>query len=342
MIYISPQLLQFAKRLVSHAKAILKNEMGFEVRSKRFVFQNYLYPIQIVCFEHEKRLGYFDPELHEIGIHRDLMGDESVAIDVLKHELAHYIAFLEFGSTDHGKDFHTICERYHFPKEVSRATHSKPIVPIKSIESKVEKLLRLAKNSSLHESQAALLKAEELMLKHNVKPQTSEELYGMLRVLPSKRSSGKQKAIGQMLKHFNVEVIFHQGKGVVYLELIGQVEHVEIASYVAYFLDQKMDQLYKEASKEHRLKGIRAKNSFMMGIAKGYDEQKRTTIKERALIKANLTRALSMAYPNLSSTYSQSGRDPHSHALGQSKGRNLSIDPGVTKKKRPLLSYFGL
>ncbi|MCF7806819.1 MAG: hypothetical protein K9M13_04125, partial [Simkaniaceae bacterium] len=158
-------------------------------------------------------------------------------------------------------------------------------------------------------------------------------------VLKEKRTSQKQRSIAQILKHFSVETIFHHGGGSSYLELIGLKEHVEIAAYVADYLSEKLEELWLKVKKEHNLGGMSSKNSFFLGIAKGYDEQKRTHIKERALIQANLKRALAMIYPSLASSRSFSLHDATSHSLGQTAGRSLNIHPGVHQKNQKFLQH---
>ncbi|MDN3505527.1 MAG: SprT-like domain-containing protein [Rhabdochlamydiaceae bacterium] len=332
-LFFSEAILQFTSRLLHHAKAILRDDMNLNVSQKRFIFKGYSYPITIVCFEHSSALGFFDPSLLEISIHKDLILNESLALEVLKHELAHYIAYLEFGCLDHGKDFHTICKRYNFPKEVAKAVSYIPkLTSLKSVEAKVRKLLSLSKNSNIHESHAALLKAEELIQKHGLSSQSNEESgFTLMRILKQNKTTQKQKAIGQMLRHFNVEVVHHLGKGATYVEILGLQQHVEIASYVADFLDHELDHLWTMAQKTHKLKGLSAKNSFFRGLAKGYDEQKRTHTKERALILANLQRAVSMVYPKLSRVTSRVKHDAASHGLGKKAGKSMNVKPGLTK-----------
>lgn len=340
----SEAICQFTERLRNHAKDILLREMHLKVKVSRFEYKGYLYPIQIVCFEHPSRLGQFDAEFYEIAIHIDLLFDESTAIDVLKHELAHYIAFLEFGILDHGPKFHAICQKYHFPKEIAAATHR--IHPksqtMKEMEKKVRKLLALSEKSTLHEAKSALLKAESLMQKYGLSLTRSEDdRYAMKRILKQKRSSQKQKSISQMLKFFNVESILHHSKDISCIEIIGLHDHVEIAAYVADFLNQQLEILWKQTKKQHHLHGLRAKNSFFRGIALGYEDQKREKNPSYALVKAHLKKALSLVYPSLSYSKSASLRDSKSESLGKKAGKMLKINLGIHQKHPLYIPFFG-
>jgi hypothetical protein len=113
---------------------------------------------------------------------------------------------------------------------------------------------------------------------------------------------------------------------------------------VAEFLDREMEHLWNEAQRVHGLKGLRAKNSFFAGIAKGFDQkmgqakQDFTTDEQKALIlvERGLDEKTKMIYRRLSS-YS-SGARYHEEAghLGMEKGRNLTIREGVESKAKGL------
>ena len=68
------------------------------------------------------------------------------------------------------------------------------------------------------------------------------------------------------------------------IEVTGSRTNVELADYVANFLDQELERLFSVYQKEHSdLKGQRAKNSFFKGMAEGYVEKIKKTQKEVSL-----------------------------------------------------------
>ena len=51
----------------------MKEEMGLDVRRSRFVWRGYLYPLNFVVFEDRQKLGYFNCDSYQIGLHKKLM-----------------------------------------------------------------------------------------------------------------------------------------------------------------------------------------------------------------------------------------------------------------------------
>jgi len=141
--------------------------------------------------------------------------------------------------------------------------------------------LALASSDNAHESEMATLKANELLLEHNLEltkahdqSQTEQELVCVARVLEAARKNAKHVTIYEILKTFYVSPVFNHGRGVFYLEVVGDRTSVELADYVAHFLDHELEILWMQTQKENpKLKGKSAKNSFLRGVAKGYIEK---------------------------------------------------------------------
>jgi hypothetical protein len=340
----SQSLKAFTQRLLFHALSILEKEMKMRVGRSRFLYKNCYYPIQIVCFEGKSELGYFAPDILEIGIHRSLLFNEALALDVLRHELAHYIAFIETGYTGHGEPFLKICKRYGFKPDVARATLSiedQRFKEVSDIQRKIQKLLNLSQSANAHEAEAALLKAEALLKEHSLSSdmcETNQEQFYLERVLERSKFSAKHRAITSILRHFEVEVVFRSGTPNSFVELIGSKEGVQIASYIADHLDHKLEQIWEEIKLKNKLKGLSAKNSFFRGFAEGYGLQKRAKSKERDLIELRHAKAMALIYPKLRSTTSSFMHDPASHKLGQEKGGEFSISAGIKNRDQKFLT----
>ena len=323
--YIYPE--KKLREIKQAAHQIMKQEMQLTMRGDRLVWNNYLYRIQFLIFENHNQLGYFDPEHMEIGIHKCAKNFR----DILRHELAHMIAYLRFGDLSHGKIFRTICKEYGFPTETEKATG--PLLQDNyesRIAQKIKKLLALAESTNANEAESAALKAQEMLLKYEV--QEESEMV-MRRIFSFKRASTKLKAISKILRTFGVQPVFCSKT----LEIFGQRHHVEIAEYVAHFLSNELDHLYKN---QDGLSGLAAKNSFFRGIAEGYCEKVKSAQArhERALVKIDFApqKAIPLAYPHLRTSSSRIINHRAGNLAGKKTGRNLKIRKGISSKSQTL------
>jgi len=339
--------LAFIQKSEVFLKEIL-SKAGINVRKSRFEFNNYLYPIHVVVFE-GKEWGHFNPHFLQIGLNRKLihLAKDSVVRDILQHELAHYLTHILFhDAPSHGKEFHSVCERFGFPKHVSNATlnleegnlskegdiHSERVIE------KVKKLLSLAQSSNAHEAELATIKANDLLLRHNLDylNNKQEKIY-MDRLLVRKRKDSKISAIYSILKHFIVKTVIAQGRNSCCLEVSGLLTNVKLAGYVSHFLDKELDYLWEEAKKAHHLQGVKAKNSFFLGIAAGFDQKMKITkmnyseADRKALVVAEkkLDFETKIIYRRLGQSRSGHQSDQWANQLGHKKGLNLTIREAV-------------
>ncbi len=351
----------FLKRVKAIAFEILRETFGVQTRRERFEFAGMLIPIDFVVFEGEAQLGFFDSSCYRLGINKKLMltASEEVLRDVISHELAHLFTLLHFGPGvgAHGVEFKNVCERYHLSNEVRAATlnfqkamdHEEVMgegasLQAQRIIAKVKKLLSLASSSNQHESEVATLKANQLLRDYNLSKLTLEqrnEPTYLKRVLEAPKRNAKLQAIYEILTTFHVSVVFNQGRGKCALEICGDRTNVELADYVAAFLDQELERSWKEAKRaDGSLTGALAKNSFFRGLAKGY-LQKHAKLSESAtsslsngrsviLLRQDLERHSARAYPRISKVSSRQTREHQSsHQRGMKAGSNLSIRPGL-------------
>lgn len=362
MIIYDQTSIVFMQRCEELLKEILVN-LGFEVRISRFVFKKHLYPISIVVFEGGQDLGHFNHAYYQIALNRKLIysAKDSVLRDILKHELAHYLTYLEFGLVDaHGAEFRHTCKSYGFPNEIAfsqinlEAANERKVGDLSSekVLEKVKKLLQLAQSSNSHEAELATLKANALLLRHNLdhlETEGDDEPLYLERVVQQKRKDAKISALYDMLKHFIVKPVISYGRGTCCIEVSGTLTNVKLAVYIAQFLDQEFDRLWDQARKEHGLQGLRAKNSYFLGIAKGFEEKmlnskaQFSTDEQRALlvVEKNLNHKFKVIYKRLSSTRIGNNIDSHAGELGVQSGKNLSIRKGVeTSTKGRLISFF--
>ena len=364
MIIYSQKVILFIHEIKSLVKEILLCEIHLKATMSRFYSRDgkYSYPISVVIFDKKTCLGYFDAEFYELGFNESLMhaGKEQLK-NIIRHELAHYMVFISGNHCEppHGEAYKVYCKSLGWGNEVYKA--STCLENFTKVEAeaengvfrKVKKLMALAKSSNPNEAELAMIKSQQLLLKHNIESvclDQDDEKIILKRVLRATRQSAKLRAISKILETFFVSIVFHGGKGCIHLEVIGSLVNVNIAEYVANVLDFQLELLWQEAKGLHNgLKGMRAKNSFFVGIARGYCKKiqalKRDYTKETSrsliVVEKKLIDAQAMVYPRLSSSRSHAGYCGKSSKLGEIMGENLNINPAVqapSKKEQILIT----
>lgn len=348
MLIYSKKIIQFLLEIKHVIKEVLSKEIQLPVANNRFYDRDYRisYPIRAVVYNNKQMLGYFDSDFYELGFHECLMYTHKAHLyNTIRHELAHYMTFIEHGAAvqPHGKEFLDFCKKTKWGEEIFRATicleGAISQQPENLVLRKVQKLMALANSANEHEAQAAMIKSQQLLLKHNIdaKYACDEEKMYLKRILKQRREDAKMRAIARILETFFVNVVYSRGGDSTYLEILGTSVNVEIAEYVASILQTELDRLWLHAQKTTRMRGQIAKNSFFLGLARGYCDKVKSLKHEygsemqRALlvIENQLTEAKAMAYPRLSSKRSSSRQCLASSALGEKMGRQLNINPAV-------------
>lgn len=336
-------------------KEVLSREVGLRVVGDRFYDkrQTSSYPIKAVIFNNKSMLGYFDHHFYEVGFHECLMHvNREVLHDIIRHELAHYITFINYENTveSHGIEFKAFCLRMGWGETVWKATACVgENISIEQAEDnnvlrKVQKLLALATSNNTHEAEQAMIKSQQLLLKHNIdfrnidsENEDNEKIF-LKRVMKQKRENAKMRAIAAILQTFLVNTVYSRFDDYTYLEVTGNATNIEIADYVAHTLQHQLDVLWNQTKKQQPgLKGVIAKNSFFLGVAQGYcnkinflkKEYDCNTSNALILIEKQLESALDMVYARLRTSRSNGYFCCQSSLLGEQAGRNLNIHPAV-------------
>jgi hypothetical protein len=349
----SKKIFLFISEIRETIHAILSKEVGLKVTRNRFYDKQlrYSYPIQVVIYNNKSKLGYFESSFFELGFHETLMYvSKSQLHDIIRHELAHYLLFIQLGSTiqPHGIEFRTFCLSLGWGQNVFAATccleKEESPVEASGILRKVQRLMALSQSANPNEAELAMMKAQELLLKHNMDSSylksLDEDQVLLKRIMQQKKEDGKMRAIARILETFFVSVVYRKAAGFVCLEILGDPVNVEIAEYVAGYLSCELDLLWKNAKTHSELKGLIAKNSFFHGIAKGYctkiDALKRSydqsTSHALMVIEKKLIHAKTLVYPKLSQSKSTRNHCPGSSALGEAAGKSLTINPALKPK----------
>lgn len=335
--------------------------MHLKVHGNRFYVPSnkYSYPISVVIYDHINILGYFNPEFYELGFHKKWMKKSSNNLkNVIRHELAHYLTYIEYNDTSkaHGKEFQSVCKKYNWDTEISKASvefDKLEDICLTSTYKKIQKLLSLSDSSNFHEANSAMVKAQKIALENNIdlqkisEPHSSDEFI-LKRILQAKKHSSKQRAIAKILETFFVSSIFHKTTSHCYLEILGHKSNIEIASYVASYLDLHLEKLWNHSKAELNLKGISAKNSFFLGVAKGYlekfDHLRKSYSKAESKALLNLNKSLEiakkLAYPRLRSSISKTQENKFAKNAGIRTGKSLQITPALKATDQKLLGYI--
>ena len=354
--------ISFVNRLKNCAREILTSEVGLETSRQRFTYGDRTYPLHIVCFEDQRQkgnrqLGYFCFHSYTIGINRCLMYQVSdqFLLNVLRHELAHYITWIEYGhdAPHHGREYRSVCQKAGWGAEVFKAKVNPEELPQSLKENledtkilqKIQKLLALGDSPNSHEAELATVKANELLVKYNLQKTLldgEEEEYCVEVVARTPRINATLQTLASVLNNFFVLPVFSRDGQGSSLEIAGTRLNVKLASYVAAFLLQEFERLWKEARRANpQLRGLVGKNSFLRGIAKGLNQklqksQKTTTTgKDLMVMKSNLKKIEEIVYPSLQSTANRRTvrHDPSAAKAGEEAGKNISIHPGLAQNK---------
>tara|TARA_R110002072_G_scaffold276051_1_gene437476 strand:- start:219143 stop:220255 length:1113 start_codon:yes stop_codon:yes gene_type:complete len=360
--------ISFIKKIKARSLEILSKEAGFEVKRKRILFRGYLYPLEFVVFEDSREncvLGNYNHSLYQIGINKLFINQFSSEVldNVLRHELAHFICFLKYGNAvqNHGVEYRTLCKNYQWGEEVYSSKLNLSLEKLKEVKNlddrklkvldKIKKLYSLASSSNINESQLATSKANELLQKYNldgIESNSEEKDIYLSRVLEAPRLNIKIEVIYEILQYFYVRPVMNKGKGVTYLEVIGEKLNVELAGYTAQFLELEFERFWELCKKENpHLKGKVAKNSYIRGLAAGFIEKvkpkaKAENSKELLRLSNELDLMVEKVYPRMrSSRVNDKKTCNDSIKLGHADAKNFHIRPGLKNKAKTFsLGFF--
>lgn len=367
MFIYSEKIIQFINEIKLATKEIISKELGLKVTGNYFLNEKKTayYPISIVVYNDRTMLGYFDSMFNELGFHERLMHTSVKQLrNVIRHEVAHYILFINntHQKQPHGSEFKSFCQRLGWGEEVYSATlcleneQTDSIKEESDIFRKIQKLMALSNSSNKNEAEQAMIKSQQLLLKYNIESKYIENDDGekifLKRILKQKQKDAKMRSIAKILETFFVSSVFRRAGDFTYLEILGSAVNVQIAEYVAATLQQKLDILWERTKQEHKLKGIIAKNSFFLGLAKGYCDKisflkksyQMDITQALVVLEKKLIEAQNMVYPRLTFNRSQNGYCHEASKLGEHAGHNLNINQGISqasKNSEAFLSYKG-
>ena len=304
--------------------------------------------------------GLWSPDTHEIILSRLLVTRHpwDAIREVFLHEVAHQAADLDRTSdeTSHGPTFRRICEHIganprasdRYPLLHDRLADGGSSV-LDTIRLKIRKLLALSNSTNPHEARTALLKAHQLMARHQLDTEPKEHSDRYLSVFvgrPALRHTRDHWYLASLLGEFYfVETIWvpawvlEKEKMGSVLEISGTPANVQVAAYVHDYIRRFIDRRWKEYNRRRRLHAHR-KTDYAIGIIEGFRAKLAAQKKkehhapgDRQLLRTGdrqLALYLKRRHPHVRSMRSRGGRqDPSVLEDGHRAGRRLTVTPAV-------------
>lgn len=372
--------MKTSKNIVDWERSIVL-ELNSEHEYACRIYRVNLRPIAIILFDSETHWGEFDDLTRTISISRKLVHNYPwhQVIGVFRHEMAHQLVaesrqYEVAAGRPHNDQFKEACKRLGVPDQFAKAgldlqgseldwRSEKRDEATEKILEKVRKLLALAGSSNEHEALLAMERVRELYAKYNLentKTNSGNKFVHLVICNCKKQMQAWQlKTISILTEHFFVKVLtFRQYNAKTYerdfaIELIGSRENVLMAEYVYYFLQNHLDLLVKDVSKEKdKSFGRIEKSSYRLGALDGFAEKlKRSetenrisdtdnpksglTLIGRAVAKFNedeqLDEYLSDIYPRLRSRKKTSQRvNDEAFRAGHQAGKGLTLNKPLT------------
>ena len=298
------------------------------------------------------RLGVFTLVPRGLELNRSLVLDRGwgIAIEVLKHEMAHQFVIEHLGDPDgapHGPTFRRVCDERGFDPRATGLPEAKSASDSKESRTleRIARLLALAESPNEHEAQSAMTAARRLMLKYNL-----EEVASASRGVQGFRHLGKatgrvseaERVLALILsEYFFVETIWvpvwrpAEGKRGSVLEALGNRANLEMAHYVYDFLTHTAAQLWRQHRRAASIRGNRDRRAFVAGVMQGFKhklEAERRETGEQGLVwigDPELASFFKRRHPRVRWTkHSGSSHNP-AHRAGKEQGQRIVLHRGI-------------
>lgn len=343
---INPEILRDLAQLKTDAKAIISNEMGLQLSRDFFIYQSQHYPIKVKFKINDSDnlsivMASFNPKSLGITVNYYYYKylDSNLRLNLLRHELAHYLDFIQRGDhvQSHDSHYRKLCCSFGWNDDVYSATIDQNVVAkIKSLhknQEKSQKLLALALNNpSWEEAQSALLKAKSLMQQNQLSCQEKyrENSYIAIELIHGQRFTQKYQTLSQLLEHFQCKCIVLTTPGHFTLEVITQMSNKDYIIELFQFFDHQIDLWFEESKINNK---FLHRNSFYIGLQRGFEEKIKLDenfmlAHQRALILSNhkdLQHNFKMLYPRTSKSSGKSKHDHKSFNQGKMLGLRLEL-----------------
>jgi hypothetical protein len=295
-------------------------------------------------------LGQWQPDRRQITLSASLVRQapwEQVK-EVLRHEMAHQYAHEVLRARDerpHGQAFRHACEKLAVDPVVAGIQEA-PGEDRSRASTRVRKLLALAASDNRHEAEAAMAKAQTLMLKHNLDLQTQVGTYTARIVGPRKLrfERWEQELSGLLTHHFFVAGIWVQtylrdrdrtGRA---LELMGSTDNLDLAEHVHAFVTEAAQRGWKTYKRRQPDAGRADRTDFLLGVVRGFRDKlkQQTSVNEAAGLvwvgDANLDEHQAARYPRTASRRWRGRSGTSAMRAGTRVGNGLVLNKPVKSK----------
>ena len=310
------------------------------------------------------RVGSWCPVKREIMLSRHLTRHHSwdAVKEVLLHEIAHQFTDEVLHGTSekpHGPNFRRACHLlranpkasgYYVPLDVM-LDQNKDFQEEGPV-ARIRKLLALGHSSNLHEAEAAIAKAHQLMERHqfsHIQDRPQKDFVSAFLGKPRLRHRREEYCLANLLQDFYFiqgiwipAYVIEKGKMGRVLEVSGTKQNVQMSRYVYDFITRYVKNQWAVYNQDKKLVHHR-KTDFAIGILEGF----RTTIEskkknggknkeEKALMQvqdALLTEYVSYRYPQtVSFKKNTSQHCAQVYSDGVACGKQLHIAKGIDHK----------
>ncbi len=313
-----------------------------------------LLPPLFIIDRGEARLGRYSPGERLLGIAERHIWDHAweEVVDTLRHEMAHQYVHEVLGAGDeppHGPAFTHACERLGIHPGASGRPAAGGDASADRILARVRKLLALAASANVHEAEAAMAKANTLLLRYNVElpADGGHPGYAARRVGRSAAAlSLHWKQVATLLDgYFFVECIWvgcynaRRDRMERVLELCGTPANLDFAEYVHDFLHREVDRLWALHRSQHSGPTRSRKREFVCGVLEGLSARlaaERSHNQQRGLIwvgDPGLDGFFGDRHPRVRRLNSGGVRMTGAYHAGEQEGRRLTIHKPIRENR---------
>lgn len=303
--------------------------------------------VPVILLHDGANLGSFDPRTRHLSLQRELAtrAPWGQVVEVLRHEMAHQFVHEVHRIHDeapHGPAFRQVCAQRGIDARAAGLPETGD-GELDRLLRRIRRLVALSESDNPHEAQAAARRARQLLAEHDLTLTPHDARYTFRQLGRAKqRFALWEKVILQILEdHFGVRALYNaaylpdRGKWGWVLEVVGTVEHVEVACYVHDALLHHADHAWRAHRKTQGLQGNKHRRNFLYGLMRGFLDALDASSADdpgSALIHLSdpvLDAHFRRRHPKLVAGTSGTYRNDEALHAGMQAGANLTIRPGV-------------
>lgn len=322
---VSSEILQ----TINSLKGLMAVKLN-DLRDKGIIGYVYWPKILFSDISETQHLGLYDRKQNLIVLSTALLGYENSIKNVFLHELAHFLDHSLNATSRHDKTFSDICRLLDVDESYLGANARISIEETEKKKSKIQKLLNLSTSDFEKEAESAILKAQALMEKWDIKiDEKKEELYGV-QVLNENKSQRWASHLGYSVCMITGCFSIFQGNGKLFY--YGTEDQVEAALYIFDSLVQTIEnrceiivKALKAVNPNARISRLRIKDGISLGFQEKIKEQNNTQLMIRFNSNCETYKRIYDGKIVYKRQYNFCG---NGFQMGKSAGKNIDIPCG--------------